>query len=359
MPDSKAFRFGYGLIIIFAIIYLASLVDWIFYPVVVLVQTLAAPILLAGVLYYLLRPIVDFLSWKIPRGIAILLIYIIAIGLIVMVFLLIGPILQAQFHNFVRDLPILISEARQMIINIQEFDLVQRFQLDQGFSFEEISGTVVSYLNDFVSTIGKNAAAFIGLIANTVIVLIIIPFVLYYMLKEGEKAPKQMLRLLPEKQRQEGRRILKDMDFALSSYIQGQIIVSFCVGVMAFIGYNIIGLEYSLILALIAMFTNVIPFVGPWIGTIPGVIVGLLTSPWMALWVIITILIIQQIESNLIAPQVMGRKLAIHPVTIILLLLVAARFGGFIGLLVAVPAYAVLKVVVSHTYRLLELRKYT
>ncbi|GAE31191.1 AI-2E family transporter [Halalkalibacter hemicellulosilyticus] len=356
MPQSKSFRIMYAFILILLIIYLGTLVDWIFRPIVVLVQTLFAPIALAGVLFYLLRPFVNLLSKKIPRGLSILILYLTGVSLITLLFLLIGPELQKQFYSLVETLPAFTREVQGMYNALQENEYIARFQQGNEFSFENIIADFGEYLNNFVTALGSNIASFLGFIANVVIILVVIPFILFYMLKEGEKAPKQVLRLLPSKQQQEGRRILKDMDFALSSYIQGQIIVSVCVGVLMYIGYLIIGVEYSLVLALVAMFTNVIPFVGPWIGTIPAVIVGLIESPFMALLVIIVVVVVQQIESNLISPQVMGRKLDIHPLTIILLLLVAARFAGFFGLLLAVPTYAVGKVIVSHTYRLWRLR---
>ncbi|WP_100373560.1 AI-2E family transporter [Bacillus sp. FJAT-45037] len=356
MPQSKAFRFGVWLVLIFLVIYLGSLVDWIFKPVVVLVQTLFAPIVLAGVLFYLLRPFVNLLARKIPRGLAILILYLTVIGLITILFFVIGPELQSQFTSLTTNWPSFMNEIRGMIIAVQENEYISRFQDSENLSLDEITSTLEEYLSGIMSSIGTNIASFIGFIANVVIVLIIIPFVLYYMLKEGEKAPNQVLRLLPRKQKKEGERILSDMDHALSSYLQGQIIVSICVGVLVYIGYLIIGIEYPLVLALIAMFTNVIPFVGPWIGTFPGVIVGFLDSPFTALLVIIVVVVVQQIESNLISPQVMGKKLDIHPLTIILLLLVASRFAGLLGLLLAVPTYAVGKVIVMHTYRLLRLR---
>lgn len=121
------------------------------------------------------------------------------------------------------------------------------------------------------------------------------------------------------------------MDFALSSYIKGQILVSFCVGVLVYIGYLIIGLEYSLILAIITMFTNVIPFLGPFLGTIPAVIVALIDSPGMVVKVLVVTIVAQQIEGNLVSPLVMGKSLNIHPLTIIVLLLVAGSLVGFWG----------------------------
>ncbi|WP_017726870.1 AI-2E family transporter [Halalkalibacterium ligniniphilum] len=357
MPQSKAFRFGYGIALIFLIIYLGTLVDWIFKPIVVLVQTLFAPIVLAGVLYYLLRPFVNLLARKIPRGLAILIIYLSMIAIITLLFLVIGPELQRQFNSLVQNMPMLINEGRDMLISLQQNEYISRFQESENFSLEDITSRFFDYLNEFIASLGSNIASFLGFIANVVIILVILPFILYYMLKEGEKAPKQVLRLLPEKQQKEGQRVLSDMDKALSSYIQGQIIVSFCVGVLCYIGYLIIGLEYPLVLALVAMFTNVIPFIGPWIGTFPAVIVGFFDSPLMALLVIVVVIIVQQFESNVISPQIMGRKLSIHPLTIILLLLVAGRFAGLLGLLLAVPTYAVGKVIVMHTYRLWRLKR--
>ncbi|MDV2684986.1 AI-2E family transporter [Alkalihalophilus lindianensis] len=356
MPQGKAFRVGIGIVLILLIIYLGSLVDWIFKPIVVLVQTLFAPIVLAGVLFYLLRPFVNLLSKKMPRSLSILILYLTAIGLITTLVLTVGPELQSQFTSLTMNWPQFMNEIRGMIIAVQENEYISRFQESENFSLEDITSRLEEYLTGLMSSIGSNVASLIGIIANIIIIMIIIPFILFYMLKEGEKAPNQVIRLLPRKHQKEGESILSDMDYALSSYIQGQIIVSICVGILVYIGYLIIGIEYPLVLALIAMFTNVIPFIGPWIGTFPGVIVGFLDSPFMALLVIIVVVVVQQIESNLISPQVMGRKLDIHPLTIILLLLVASRFAGLLGLLLAVPTYAVGKVIVLHVYRLFRLR---
>ncbi len=341
------------------IVYLGTLVDFIFEPVVVLVSTLFAPIVIAGVLNYLFRPVVNLLNHqlKIPRGLSIILLYLLAAGLVAFLIILVGPTLQSQFTSLANNIPRYIDKGQRMIVELQNQEWFNRFLNEmEGFSWNEVTAKAAEYANQVLTKLGNNIANVVSAITSVVVVIVILPFILFYMLKEGEKAPEFILRLLPAKQEKEGRRILSDMDTALSSYIQGQIIVSVFVGICVFIGYVIIGLDYPLVLALVAMFTNVIPFIGPWIGTFPGVIVGLLDSPFMALLVIIVVVIVQQIESNFISPQVMGRKLHIHPLTIILLLLVAGSFAGVVGLLLAVPTYAVAKVVVSHTYRLIKLR---
>lgn len=357
MPQGKWFRFGYGIVLVLLIIYLGSLVDWIFRPIVVFVQTLFAPVIIAGILYYLFRPIVGLLSKKLNRGLSILILFLMIIGAFTAFSLIVGPELQRQFQSLYNNLPTLINQVRDTFIALQSNELFNRFQESETFQPEEMISRFVNSLNDIIGTIGANITGFIGALANFFIILVLVPFILFYLLKEGEKLPVQLLKLFNKKQQHEGRLILADMDKMLSSYIQGQIIVSFCVGILCYIAYLIIGLDYALILALVAMFTNVIPFVGPWIGTFPAVIVAFIDSPLTALIVVIVVVVIQQIESNLISPQVMGKKLAIHPITIIFILLVAGRFAGVVGMLLAVPTYAVGKVIVTHSYRLWKLRK--
>ncbi|WP_371414439.1 AI-2E family transporter [Jeotgalibacillus sp. R-1-5s-1] len=357
LAKSKWFRFGFGLITILVIIYLANLVDFIFTPIVVIVTTLFAPIAIAGVLYYLLRPVVALVAKYIPRGIAILLIYLAGIGLIVGVVFIVGPPLSRQFNSLVDNIPTIFNELSAVVMNLVQSDWFKSIQEQQDFSIQDITEQIAGYLQGSLDSIGSNLMSIIGVITNIAIVIVTIPFVLFYMLKDGQKLPEQFLRFTPEEFRPEGRKVLQDMDIALSSYIQGQLIVSFCVGVLLYIGYLIIGLEYTIVLALVAMLTNVIPFVGPFIGTIPAVIVGFIQSPLTALLVIIVVIAAQQIESNLISPQVMGKKLQVHPLTIIFLLLVAGSFGGLLGLIMAVPTYAVGKAIVVNAYRFVTIRR--
>ncbi|MDA8354344.1 MAG: AI-2E family transporter [Firmicutes bacterium] len=355
MPQSKPFRIGYGILLAFLIILVGTKIDFIFKPLVVLVQTLFFPFLVAGVLYYLFRPVVRFLEKKgVPRVISILLIYLLFIGLAVLIVFLAGPPLQKQVTRLVENFDDLIASLQTKLVQLQHNPWVGQYFEQQNL--EKITRDFTDYLSSSIMTIVTNIANFFSILTSIIVVFVTVPFILFYMLKEGEAAPKQVLRLLPAAQRSEGRRILSDMDRAISSYIQGQVLVSICVGVLVYIGYLIIGLDYSLLLALVTMFTNLIPFVGPLIGTIPAVIVAFIDTPFMVVKVLLVTVFAQQLEGNVISPQVMGRTLNIHPLTIILLLLVAGSLGGFLGLLLAVPTYAVLKVVVSHTYRLFLLR---
>ena len=121
-------------------------------------------------------------------------------------------------------------------------------------------------------------------------------------------------------------------------------------GILSYIGFLIIGLDYALLLSIFIMVFNIIPWLGPFIGAIPAVIVGLLDSPLMMLEVLVIIVIVQQIESLLVSPQVMGRKLALSPLAIILIVLVAGRLSGLLGIILAIPVFTILKIIAAHIY---------
>ncbi|MFB3169947.1 AI-2E family transporter [Neobacillus sp. 179-C4.2 HS] len=358
MLHTRAFRFGYGLLLIFLIIFVAMKIDFIFQPVFLLTQTLFFPFLLSGVLYYLFRPLVNYLQLKnIPRTFSILLIYLLFGLLISLLIFLGGPVLKEQMKSFVDSTPQLMEAIPEKLTELEQSRWFNQLQENDSVDVEKASEAITKSVSSSLSTIGTNFMNIIGVLASIVIVFTTVPFILYYMLKEGEKAPLYILRLLPVRQQKNGRKILADLDEALSSYIQGQVLVSFCIGVMLFIGYLLIDLDYSLLVAIFAMFTNVIPFIGPILAIIPAMIIASIDSPMMVVKVLMVMIVVQQIEGHIISPQVMGKKLEIHPLTIISLLLAAGRIGGVLGLIIAVPVYAVIKVIAHHSYRLWKLRK--
>ena len=176
------------------------------------------------------------------------------------------------------------------------------------------------------------------------------------MLKDGHRFKDFSTKIVPPKFRKDYHDLLDKMSVQVGSYIQGQIIVSLCIGVLLFIGYSIIGLDYGLILACIAAVTSVVPYIGPTIAISPAIIIALITSPIMLLKLIVVWTAVQFIEGHFISPNIMGKTLQIHPLTIIFILLSAGNLLGVVGVILGIPAYAILKVLVSHLYFLYKRR---
>lgn len=354
MPQGKYFRIGYGIIIVLLILYLATKVNFLIEPLVTVMKVLFLPFILAGVFYYLLRPIVDFLQkHKVPRGLAILAVFLVIFGILTLIVMTVGPMLQAQLNNLINNIPQIASLVQDQVNNLQENEWIKQYLEHNNIN---VTTKISQFANDIIANTGNVFNSIVGFFSSFVVLLSTVPFILYYLLKEGHKVPNFILKLIPDQHDEEGIVILREMDSSLSAYIQGKIVVSFCVGLLIYIGYTIIGVEYSLILAIAAMCMNVIPFIGLFIGIIPSLVVAFIDSPSMLIKVIIVVLIAQQIESNFLSPQIMGKKLDIHPLTIILLLIAVGSLSGLLGMFLAIPTYAVIKVIVSHFYRFYVLR---
>ncbi|WP_080843701.1 AI-2E family transporter [Cytobacillus gottheilii] len=352
----KTLKAGSIIIMFFLIIYLGTLIDWIFKPLSVFVQTLFFPILIAGILFYMFRPVIQLLSRRMSRMLSIVLLFVVLIGLLISFLYFIVPEIERQFHNLIINMPNIVSELRLQLITLQQNEMVQRFGLEELFNWEDQLDQVGTVVGRLVGDVVSTSVKLISTLFSTIILVFIVPFILFYLLKEGEKLPTFFLKFFDEEKRREVGAILTNMDETLSNYIQGVLIVCSFVGVLYFAGFSIIGLDYALILAIIGMVTNIIPYLGPWLGAIPSATIGLLHSPMMALLVLIIIVVIQQVESIIVQPQIIGKKMSIHPVTVLALVLVAGRFIGIIGMVLVIPVYAVVKVLVIYLYRLWKIR---
>ncbi len=354
MFNKRWFQILVGFILIFILILLMSLTSFIFDPLFKYIGAIAVPFIGAGILYYLTKPIVNLLEkLKIHRIIAILLVFLLLIALGTLFILYIFPIAQHQYENLVKNIPKIVKNVDNLI------DLLQSNQIVIP---DQINDTIENFMNNLQSHVENAVAYLFSIITNLISFiasLIMIPFFLFFMLKDGEKLVPFITQIFEKKKADNIQRLLGKIDLALTSFIQGQLIVSVCVGVLLFIGYLILGLDYSLTLALFAMFMNVIPFLGPFIAVVPALIVAAFDGFMMVIWVAVITLVAQQFESNFISPNVMGRVLHLHPLTVITVILAAGSIGGFLGILFAVPLYAVLKTIFIHFYQTYQESKAT
>jgi len=361
MWNSKLFKTGIGILLVFLIIYIGSRITFVFQPFIVAFEALFFSFLISGLFYYLTFPFVDWLNkHKLPRSAAILIIYLLAVGLLVFLGITAGPILQNEFTNLAKSIPEKIKQAQQLLLALEDTAFSTRLIDPETLNIDNITDSIAGGISRAFTQVATSVAALFDFITSIFMTIVIVPFLLYYMLKEKNKAliPGMVSRLAPpQKYVTKINSILAEMNRLLSFYVQGLAIVCLCVGILSYIGFLIIGLDYALILAIFIMVANIVPFLGPFIGAIPAVIVGLLESPLMMLQVIAVIVIVQQVESLLISPQVMGRKLALSPLAIILVVLVAGRLGGIVGIILAIPIFTMFKIIVSHIYEQIQLNR--
>ncbi|UOQ43988.1 AI-2E family transporter [Halobacillus salinarum] len=344
------FKYITGLILILICIYFLEKLHF-FNPIQTIVNTLFFPIIIAGFLFYILRPVVRVLSSQkyIPPAVAILLVFAAIIGAGYLGFNLLADTIEQQAYK--------LSKIPDQIKSTAEQTKEQIERNDMGIiSSDALIGKATKVFSEITNMIENNLADILSALTGMTTVIIIVPFVLFYFLKDGHRLIPFLVKVIPQKHKGEGRKILTKIDETLSAYIIGQITIAVVDGILVYVGYLIIGLDYALLLAIFVVITAVIPFFGPIIGTIPSLVAGLMQDPMMGLYVVLIMVIVQQIEGSLVAPVVLGNKLKVHPLTIIFLLIVAGALKGFIGMVIAVPLYSVLKVIVVNLYQFYKLR---
>ncbi|MFZ0446669.1 MAG: AI-2E family transporter [Bacillus sp. (in: firmicutes)] len=358
MRKSKFQFWTLQILLIVTIIYVSTKISFVFEPVFILFSTIFAPILISGFLFFLLNPIVKWAErLKLPRGIGILLIFLIFIGLLALAGSFAVPAIVSQVTELVNNIPKYMRDIDTILDDFAQSPFLE-WMINQDYvNLEEIGQNVLSYLGALPGNITSSISGIVGAVSNTAIVIVTAPFLLFYMLKDGHKLPNAIVRFLPKDYRDEGKILLEETGKTLTDYIQGQMIVALCVGTLSYIGYLIIDLPYALILALAVAVTNIIPYVGPILGAAPALIVGLFHSPMTALLVVVVALIAQQIESNVISPLVIGKSLDTHPATIIIILLTAGNLAGILGMILAVPVYAVVKTIILNIVKFVQLSR--
>lgn len=363
MFGNKWYRALFWTLTIFLVIWVGTQISFVFEPVKVILALVTVPLIIAGLFFYFLVGIVDYLERRSgKRGVSVAITLTSLLLIITIVFSVLGPLLVEQVTSLVNALPSIAKELQVQIFavrdSLMENEFLSRFVNENDDMFTEFTNNITAYLGDIFGNVASSVGRLVGFITSAVITIVVIPFMLIYMLLDGKRLPDSIVKWLPKSYETETRKILNDMHTTVKNYVHAQLLVAFFVGITSLIGLWIVGVDYAILLALFMMVTNIIPYVGPFLGAAPAVVVAFIQEPIMAVWVIIVIIVVQQIESNVISPLIQGKSLKVHPLTIIIVLLVAGNLAGIIGMLIAVPTYAVAKVVVQNIVRIYKLREH-
>ncbi len=347
---NKFFKYSCGILLVQGVFFMCYQLAFLLAPFAHFISYLFIPIVISIFFNYLLRPAVEYLEKiRVPRILSILIVYCTIFCLLFLFFAYFGSVLAEQATAF----------TGAIMHYLEQIKLHSTSGITQNVSEDirkQIEQNLVEIAQKLTTLLGQNFVDLIGFVTKLGTTIAVIPFIVFYLLKDGHNFAKGFIKKVPTAFQLNASEILEDLDSTLSSYLNGLVIISSAIGFMLFIGYSVIGLKYALILSVIALFVTTIPFIGPFLAILPAFLVGLSTSSFMALKVALVFLVVQQLESNVISPQVIGNKLDIHPLTILLILLAAGSLYGFFGLLLATPIYAVLKVFAEHAYRLYTLR---
>jgi predicted PurR-regulated permease PerM len=370
-------RKAYHILYILGILTLLFIMCWILSFLKHVVILLSVSILLA----YVLAPLVEFFNqpivlqireyiklhhWKLKipfkrknivihrrgfsRIVSIIIVYLILLAILLIVIFYLIPIITAEFNNLLYNRATYVKNATDAYNRAYEWItpripevIKEQIPLFTTRITEEIRNFSVGALQHTIPAV-KSFLSYFALI-------LIIPFVTFYILMDVDVYKKGLMALIPEASKQEVAELLHDIDLMLGRYIRGQLIVCAVIGTSVTIALLIMGVQYAVLIGVFAGVIDIIPYVGVALGMIPAVILALFKHPLYALLVLLVLYFIHWSEGHIIVPNIMGQTIGLPPLVVIVALIIGAETMGILGMFLAIPIASVLKVIFNHYIR--------
>lgn len=350
--DNKAITVFLVCLLIGLNLLVLSKISFIFTPIIEFISVIMLPVILAGLLYYLLNPLVDMMEKrKINRLVAITIVFVLITVLLIWGLAVVIPNLQAQIVSFFRNMPSYLKQSKKIIDDLLDSRLSEEFRPQIEQVTENISSQLTTWASKFSAQAVNWASNFVSAASQVIVAVIIMPFILFYLLRDGKNLKGYVTQFLPKKLREPAGQVLSDVNSQLANYVRGQITVAIIVAFMFMILFKIIGLRYGVTLAVVAGVLNLVPYLGSFLAMLPALVLGLIAGPVMLLKVIIVFIVEQTIEGRFVSPLILGSQLSIHPITILFVLLTSGSMFGIWGVLLGIPVYASAKVVITAIFK--------
>ena len=325
-----------------------KLISFILFIIAIyLVRGALLPLVLSIAFFYILDPLTNLIAKIIPskipakRDLAICGSFAVFIIVAILAFEYIVPQIISQFANLVSNFPSYFKYAAESVSSSQKWYLgakiPHQFDATVFDALKQAFGLFVSFSQGIVANLVSMIGQFIG--------LVVIPVVVYFMLRERSSLFEGVNKLLPRTLREPVRDIFEKTDLVLKHYVESQFIICSLIGVITWLILYFLGVPFSLILGIIAAVTELIPVIGPLIGAVPVVVIAATISPMTVLYIIVLYGAVQFIASYIVAPKILGNKLGIHPLTVVLGVLILGNIIGIWGIFFAAPIIAILKII--------------
>lgn len=316
------------------------------------IKFLGIPILLSILVYYALHGLVDELeSWKIPRALAIGLVFLtFGSAIYTIIYFYIPPAIEKlspflsywakEFEN---------PDNNRFAEQIDHLLHVESPLFRQAFPPGEIAKDILEYANTFVDSL-------IDSIPDIATILLITPIITFFLLLDAHSIYKTFVVLVPNRYFEMTLMITHKINQQITNYLKGLMIQSAIMAIVGSIGFYILGLKFFILFGLFLGLANVIPYIGPVIGLVPPAIYALVTGGGLdAAWPVLGVVLVCQLVDNiLVQPTVIAQSASLHPILVLIGITVGGNLMGLWGMLIAIPTLAVLKVTLGILYRSLQ-----
>lgn len=341
--SNNLLKFVLALVIILAILLATYLIkEWNILGIIGTILSVISPVFIGFVIAWLLDPLATKLSTKMPRVVACILTYLIIFGSLILILAFTVPTLSSSVSEIVNVIPDIVDNAQDfasdLLENLGDSREIENYKNTMLDKIESIGADFASTLPNSIWNFGKGVIS--G--ATSIVLGLMIGF---YLLFDFRKFQGHLLSIIPKRWHSNTKDLMGRINGKLRSYVGGVLLVCFLVFITQSIGFSLAGLKAPLLFALFCAITDVIPYIGPWIGGAPAVIVGFTIDPMVGVFCLVSVLVCQLLENNFYQPLIMGKTMKLHPVTIMLGLLLFNYFFGMIGMIVATPVIATIKII--------------
>ena len=321
----------------------------IFAYLIYLVRDTLSLVVIAFLIAYVLTPVVKiFERFGVNRTLVVAGLSIVILGILIITALVIIDWVTEQLSILQEDLPNMTEKLKTRITDgvsklNKRIPQLESLKLSEKLTVENIQGWIYSRIANALSVI-KGVS---GKIMPVISMLVIVPFMTFFMLSGGERAKKRFIEMMPNRYFETTLVLINELDRQLGQYLRSRVLETIILSVVGVIGFAIMGVRFSVFLGILAGVANIIPYFGPVLGAIPACIIALIYHPlggWSVLLVIALTFLLQFIDNAIIFPMVVGKSVDLGPVTTILVVLIGSQFFGLLGLLMAVPIAAMIKV---------------
>ena len=302
------------------------------------------PLILASLLSILLNPLVVMLEGRgLNRTGAVTLVMGIITLLVIWLMIFLAPFISREFKTIGQ---VMKNETPATLL-VKMKILLNRYL--PVLNNPGITDQIMSRVEKSVYIMLNRSVQLIPSIVPVVISLFLIPFMTFFLLKDGRRLKKSFIQTLPNRYFETTINLLYKIEGQLGSYIRGQLLVSLCIGILSITALAILGVPYFLLIGTMAGIANMIPYFGPIVGAVPAVILNVIDKGSLnaALVVIAAFLIIRLIDDTLVSPNILGRSLEIHPLLVIIVIFIGGEMFGIMGLLLCIPVTGIIKVTIQ------------
>lgn len=310
------------------------------------VLSVAAPLFIGFVVAWLLNPAVTFLNKKgAKRGLGSVFVFAMFLIVVFLIIKFMLPMLYKQINEFIEIIPSLFLQVTNFIHeNFLKLNAT-------GFDFTGVETKIYDALENFGADLTtKLPSLIIGGVSSVIssVWALLLGFIVGFYLLIDFDGMKKIFNIVPKKYKNTFRKLMYDLDSTCKDFVQGTLLISFVVFVITSILFAIIGLPSPMLFGLICGITNIIPYIGPWVGGAIAAIVGFTVSPLVGILTIVIAFVSQQIDGIILQPLIMGKTMKLHPVTIMIGLLVFGYFFGMLGMIIATPTIACMKIIIMY-----------